>query len=264
MRAVSIGAMTLHLDPPEAGRYNAKLLIFSGLFQSYDCWRPFTSTLAHRGWEVFFLSRQGPGKGRPSGPDLSLRSAIEAGVEAADRLGENLILLGADLGALLALEVCNRRRPMALALFAPCEAGYTNRRLEKQLGFLERRRLHSGNELLPVPQALARHCASKTYLAAEPRTWIREFTSSSPPQPNTELPPAIVFAPSGDVLVETDHALSFADGRFARASSQLLRGRWWPAMQGTSVADEVHRFLILTLADRIVDFPDDLIQEDSE
>ena len=261
MQNASINSTTLHFEPAEAGRYDAKLLIFPGLFQSYACWRPFTSMLAHRGWEVYLLSRRSGTDDGAQNLEPGLADLTRAAAQALDRLGENVIFLGADVGAAMALQLCRQRRPMALALFAPCLGEHIEQRLGSQYGFRERRRLRNSEGALQPSAAILRGCRDRIHVTAEPQTWFRELCADSSPTRPEQLPPAIVFAPTDDSLVDSDHALSFADGRFARASAQRLAGRWWPAAQGPSVADEVHRFLILTLADRVVDFPEEVIGE---
>ena len=61
----NVGGLELEFEAPEAGRYMAPIIVCPGLFQSFDCWRPLTSMLAHRGWEIYFVAR-GPDD---AGPD---------------------------------------------------------------------------------------------------------------------------------------------------------------------------------------------------
>jgi hypothetical protein len=55
--------------------------------------------------------------------------------------------------------------------------------------------------------------------------------------------------------------MTFADSQFSKASRSRLNGRWWPSLGWEPACEEAHRFLILTLSDRVVDFPDEIIND---
>jgi hypothetical protein len=74
-------------------------------------------------------------------------------------------------------------------------------------------------------------------------------------------PPTIVFGAQNDPLVDTEHSLGFADGHVAKAAKARLVGRWWPSMGWEAASEQAHRFLILTLADRVVEFPEEILGE---
>jgi hypothetical protein len=261
MPLVRAGGVTLHYDPPEAGRYSAKILVLPGLFQSLACWRGLTAMLAHRGWEVYLLPRTGTAKDDPSAfNDNGWQHALDGACEAASKLDQHVIVLGADVGAALTCSMLAHVRPMAMALFAPSVPGLLPERFERTLGGLARRRFRSATTPVEAPPALARQSTKAADVAAEPRRLFEDLRDGVAFTIPDEHPPSIVFAPGLDPLVETDHALEFAATPYAKASAMRLNGRWWPVVQGHNVADEVHRFLILTLSDRVVDFPDEILE----
>jgi len=259
MHETTIAGVPLRLDPAEAGgRYLAPILVLPGLFQSWACWRGMTSMLAHRGWNVYLLPRvvnASGAEGNTGGWDSSLATAARV----ASSLDEKIIVFGADIGASLALALLNEVRPLALGLFAPAEPAHAAHAYERTLGFLARRRARAGAEV-EAPASVAKSAARPTDPAAEPRALLDDLTGTGPVRPR-EHPPALVFAPENDALVDTAHAASFADTAHAKLARTRLQGRWWPSTRWEPIADEVHRFLILTLADRVVEFPDEIIDD---
>ena len=259
---MSFGDFYLHYEAPEAGRYRAPILVLAGLFQSFACWRPVTSMLAHRGWEVYCLTRIMPDReGDPRVLDDTWASASKRIDEVASRLGSPLILFGGDAGAALAMQACERLPVLALALFSPSEPGELAAAYRRTLGL--RRRLFGGGEssdtVMPPP-SLAGEKVEPGDMAAEPATFLDGLAATPFTRPERH-PPALVFASQNDPLVAWEHALGFAREPYAKSSGMRLDGRFWPVTGGANVADEVHRFLILTLGDRVVDFPDEILED---
>lgn len=266
MPSRSFGEFHLHYEAPEAGRYRAPILVLPGLFQSFECWRLVTSMLAHRGWEVYALTRTMPDReGDPRLLDRTWEEARRRVLEVAPRLDERVVLLGADLGAALALSVAEELNPLALALFAPAAPSHlaasrrkaTPRRWSERLGLSRP----------PAAEAVAAPAAwmagvPAAHTSEEPNALLEEL-ERLPAPPTAPRVPTVVFAPSGDPLVSAQHALGFAAGPQVRASNTALPGRFWPRTSA-AVADEVHRFLILTLADRVVEFPDEILADDED
>jgi pimeloyl-ACP methyl ester carboxylesterase len=261
MRPVEIGGVGLHMESPEAARYFAPILILPGLFQSSICWRGFTSTLAHRGWEVYLLPRS-PLEGDEEAPadfDQTWSQSCDAVERVASNLGDKVIVFGADVGAGLALATLDRIRPMALGLFAPAEPAHVGGAFSRTMGMFEKRRFKKASGPVEAPNAYAKTAYQEVDIVAEPRSFVRELIDGVPFSRPDVHPPAIVFGVAADPLVENDHAMSFADTQFSKASRSGLNGRWWPSLGWEAACEEAHRFLILTLSDRIVDFPDEII-----
>lgn len=266
MPSRSFGEFHLHYDAPEAGRYRAPILVLPGLFQSFECWRLVTSMLAHRGWEVYALTRTMPDReGDLRLLDRTWAEARRRVLDVAPRLDDRVVLLGADLGAALALSVAEELNPLAMALFAPAEPSHlaASRRNAVPRAWAERLGLRrsSVGESIAAPVAW-RAGVPATHAAEEPNALLGEL-ECVPAPPTAARVPTVVFAPAGDPLVSPHHALGFAAGPHARASKTVLAGRFWPR-RSAAVADEVHRFLILTLADRVVEFPEEVLADDEE
>jgi len=271
MPTLSFGDFFLHCEAPEAARYRAAILVLPGLFQSFACWRPITSMLAHRGWEVYGLTRTMPDQGgRPRLVDETWDRARARIIEVSARLGSPLVVLASDLGAALALSLAGELPLLALALFSPSDpadlgAGY-RRTLPTNgpLGLLRALRRptsapHTGGVI--AHRALLGPHTGGEETTAEPQRLLDELHEGLHFARPDRHPPALIFASRNDPLVAEKHALSFAASARAKASHTRLDGRFFPHTGGALLADEVQRFLILTLGDRIVDFPDEIAQD---
>lgn len=265
MRTVRLGRQVVHFEAPESGRYHAPLLLLPGLYQSFGCWRPFTSLLAHRGWELYCLPRttlDEDGEELITEDDDWQRCRAKV-IEVASQIGDRVILLGADLGAGLALSVVNEVNPLALALFSPCApAQLGTAQAKPRGGFFSRLRGGADNsELTPVASpTLLDEKTDPDHLLPEPLPLLRDLPTCELNVPRDHAP-TIVFNSSNDPLVPQGAPQDFLNHERARTAKTGLNGHWWPAQPASvSVADEVHRFLILTLGDRIVEFPDEILE----
>jgi alpha-beta hydrolase superfamily lysophospholipase len=265
MRPVALGDVVLHMESPEAARYHAPILIVPGLFQSPVCWRGVTSILAHRGWEVYLLPRVAThtAKGSAVEADKSWDQAREDLVAAARRLGGKVIVFGSDVGAALALSTVEEIRPMALALFAPTEPVEAGKAFARDLGFFGRRRYRKerGSALVAPLDAHLKSAYQASDAGPEPRGIVDALIDGVPFRRPSGQPPTIVFGAQNDPLVDSEHSLSFSDDRGAKTAESRLVGRWWPAVGWEAASEQTHRFLILTLADRVVEFPDEILAD---
>ncbi len=250
MRPVEVGGVRLELESPEAGRYLAPILIVPGLFQSAVCWRGVTSMLAHRGWEVYVLPRTG------RTPSAGWQDAVEAVSAAASALADRVVLFGSDIGAALALEACSRADVLALALFAPTLPGDAGRRYLDALGLLGRWRRRSSPLVAPPPR-LRKRLWQQADAEDEPAGLIEDLIAGPVFSPPAKHPPAIVFETQGDPL--SGGRTPIVSEPYAKTSDTRVEGRWWPSLGWEAVSNEVHRFLVLTLADRVVEFPDEVL-----
>ncbi|MFT4572185.1 MAG: pimeloyl-ACP methyl ester carboxylesterase [Candidatus Binatia bacterium] len=260
MRRLRVGDQAVHSEAPEAGRYHAPILLLPGLFQSFLCWRAVTSVLAHRGWEIYCLARTMLDQ---DGEELITEDdgwerAQEKVVQIAGELGDKVIIFGADVGAALALSVADKTTPLALALMAPAHPQQLASSYRASQGLLGRLRPGTPGKPVAAPAALAKQAAFEQFVVDEPGRLLAEL-GDVPNLTGTSIP-RIVYAPLNDPLVDTDASSAFGQEPGARLAPTRLDGRWWASDPG-SVADEIHRFLILTLGDRIVEFPDEILED---
>ena len=129
------------------------------------------------------------------------------------------------------------------------------------LGFFERRRFAAQTGPVLPPATIAHTAPHPHAPGAEPRALVDDLLSAGAFHRPALHPPAIVFMPTDDPLVAAKHALTFAGPPHAKAARARLAGRWWPMSGWQAACDEAHRFLILTLGDRVVEFPDEIIND---
>jgi len=266
MRPVTVSNVPVYLEAAEAGtRYFAPILILPGLFQSYVCWRGLTSMLAHRGWDVYVMPRATPAASTTSATcDASVAERgwaemLEMTAAAASSVAEQVIVLGADIGACAALELSDVIRPMALGLFGPTDPTALGASFDKSIGFFGRRRMRRADGPIVAPQMIAKGARRPSDVVPEPRRFVEDLIRGVPFQPPTVHPPAIVFRVDNDPLVDERHTDRFIESDFAKEAKTRLNGRFWPSLRPEDAAADVHRFLILTLSDRVVDFPEEII-----
>jgi hypothetical protein len=262
MQTISIAGTRLLLETAEAGtRYHAPVLIVPGLFQSEACWRGIISMLAHRGWDVFLLTR--PSDDPDHGWDQSVQQVSEVAEGVASSVGKtgNVVMLGADVGACVALTVSQQVESLALGLFAPCEPLHAASAYDRAMGMLERRRARRHEGPVQAPRPVAKTSHDTALVGEEPVRWMKDLAASSPFELPHRHPPAIVFNCDNDLLVDGDRCVNFARGEFARESKTRLNGRFWPAIGWERACDDFHRFLILTLSDRVVEFPEEILSD---
>ncbi|NQY91891.1 MAG: hypothetical protein HRT46_09565 [Deltaproteobacteria bacterium] len=110
-----------------------------------------------------------------------------------------------------------------------------------------------------APAGVAGTARSNSWLSEEPDWLLTQLMSASPGKSSAEGGgdgtdvPALMFSADDDPLVQLAAVPSRAP---AKLSATALPGHWWPAVAPQQLADELHRFLVLTLGDRVVDFPD--------
>jgi alpha-beta hydrolase superfamily lysophospholipase len=220
--------------------------------------------LAHRGWEVYALGRQPheTDDDEPvAPPDYDFAGAVATAKRAAQKLGDKVIVFGADIGAAVALAIAADVRPMALVLFAPAEPAHAGAGLAAQTGFFEKRRRARETGPVAPPARLTKSVPLPSSVGAEPRALVADLVAGIAYERPPASPPTLVFAASDDPLVATEHAASFAGTPHAKLARSSVAGRWWPTRQWQTACDEAHRFLILTLGDRVVEFPEEILAD---
>ena len=276
MSRTTIAECELYYESPEAGRYRAPILLLPGLFQSFECWRPLTTRLAHRGWELYLLPRDSASGDPKSAGATSLDGLVEQTARVAEQLARRVrqgyapadnedaetnagvIVFGADLGAHLAAELTARVQPMATVLFSSVAPAVLGESWQRSRGRLQRWRPGKAN-LGVAPAGVAGTARSNSWLSEEPDWLLAALMSASPGKSSAEGGgdgedvPTLMFSADDDPLVKLAAVPSRAT---AKLSDTALPGHWWPAVAPQQLADELHRFLVLTLGDRVVDFPD--------
>ncbi len=111
--AKTLGPMVVETSDAESAKFTAPLVLVHGLWDEPRSWRPFTSFLSHRGWRCLSVGWTPATRESPASRAGALRQAIA-------ELDEQPIVIGHDLGGLLALQVADLARAVvALAPLVP-------------------------------------------------------------------------------------------------------------------------------------------------
>lgn len=121
MLPIEVAGYRLEAHEVENARYRAPIWFIHGLWTGAWCWRPFGSFLAHRGWEALALDLRGRPESRPAATGrIKIADYVEDVVAVAQaRGGSAPILIGHDLGALVALVAAERIACRAVVALAP-------------------------------------------------------------------------------------------------------------------------------------------------
>lgn len=113
-----LGPLIAELSEAERAKFTAPLVLVHGLWDEPRSWRRFMGYLSHRGWRCVAVGWQ-------SAAERESLAATEAALTAAlDELGERAVVVGHDLGGLLALRAAARAR--AAVALAPLVPGATS------------------------------------------------------------------------------------------------------------------------------------------
>ena len=239
---------------PESARYATSLLCVPGLWAGPGVWRGFASYLAHRGWESHLLDVRALDAG------LAERAAAVAAYAAA--LPGPPVLLGHDLGSLVALGAAARARTAALVLLAPLVPGSAPARALVlrpatflQLLFARRVPPPSGAAAAPLCGELAaplRDALVANFAPESPRA-VREVVRPRTPPAGVGVP-TLVVAGDRDPLLPPPMAATFAGALGAEhqplegAGHWLLAGATWQRGVGL-----VHRWIVQRLGEPLLE-----------
>ncbi len=382
----TIGGELLDFEAPEAPRYKAAMLVLPGLFQSFEQWRPLTSALAHRGWEIYFLPRglppgpsrdmsrdlpqnlsqhpsldlpqnlsqhpspdlpqnlsrhpspdlpQNPSRhpspdlpqnlsrhpspdlpqnlsrhpspdlpqnpSRHPSPDLPQDSApslhgsgsevpepgrdagwqdqIDRASRVIDALEDQVVILASDLGAAMTLSLPSegQKKIIAMALLSPCSPSQLptpqGRKRSSLLASLGRilgfgsaqpRTSHTMHTARTADTLRTLHPDLDAGASTEAAQLIEDLEDGidfEPPTASSPGPPTLIFTAHGNSRVETAHTKSFAEGSAVRLARVEIESGPELFSNSQSIADEIQRFLVLALGDKIVEFPDEIFED---
>jgi len=100
---IRFGPLTAEIIEPESEKFTAPLVLIHGLWERAATWRRFAGYLSHRGWRCIALQRRGD-----AGLDLAAHVGDLAAALAT--LEQLPVIVGHDLGALLAFQCADRAR----------------------------------------------------------------------------------------------------------------------------------------------------------
>jgi pimeloyl-ACP methyl ester carboxylesterase len=238
-----IGPLAAEITQGEGRKFTAPIVLVHGLWSTHRVWRRFVGFLGHRGWTTIAVDLRGRDGGPPaSGVQQHLDDlrAVLATLEAPP------VVVGHDLGGLLALHLTEARAIVALSPLLPSSlATSPPPALQKAGSMLERWR----GQLLRAPGGSWRRDYPDGQQAREPATVVRDLITQTrmPPALPAEVP-GLVLAGERDRIVgaETAGELAAAVGAeyevCADAGHAMLTDAGWEERVST-----VHRWLIRKL-----------------
>lgn len=244
-----LGRLEVEAVEGEGAKFTAPMLLVHGLWDDPAVWRPFMGYLAHRGWQCFAVGW----RSTPDGVRRDSLTALDAEIVAAVAdLGTSPIVVGHDLGALLALRAAPHARavvalsPPPVPSIDPIHASY----LARTGTLLERLR---GRPLSAPPLHRRIEIAGLTP-AREAPALLRELRGNrTPPVAVPANVPALLVCGDADPVLSIDAARRFASQvqaqlRVVRAGSHALHhDTGWD-----QVVSEVHRWLIRSLGEPLL------------
>lgn len=194
--AVRFGPLRAEVTDPESERFTAPLVLVHGLWAGAAVWRRFASYLAHRGWRCVALERR-------ADAELDLGAHADDLGTAIAALDAPPVVVGHDLGALLALRCAERARAIvALAPLVAPPLAATPQALQRAGTWLTRWR---GTPLSPPPFGYP--LRDRT----EPAALIKQVLAGELPPPTRSAAPCAVFAVQDDPITALPAARALAD-----------------------------------------------------
>ncbi len=194
-----LGSLRAEHTRGEGGKFTAPIVLVHGLWETAAAWRPFVGFLSHRGWDCFALHLGG------AESVAMLRADLQDAIAALDTAP---VLIGHDLGALLALDVAaHARAVVALApLVLPPVSSAPPEALARAGNWISRWR---GRALAPPHGRWRTDYDSRAVPA--PAALVRELRARPwPVAPLGARVPALVFAGAQDAVTDPAAAQALA------------------------------------------------------
>lgn len=258
-----VGAATIESITAEHPKFTAPLLLVHGLWCTAAMWRPFMGYLAHRGWSCHAVSLPGrvPRSAAASVGMVSLADCIEQVRQAMRRCEATPVLVGHDLGALLALHSAlpAPRAVVALAPLVPPQSGSGRRRLIPEIwARLAMRRA----AVMPLPRRGAgidyREFPPPGGTVPDSGRLAREVTDGGLRVALRCAAPTLMLVGAGDRVSPAPEVqrLAAAIGAVARVVADGGHALPWAPGWEQRVS-EVHRWLVQTLGEDLLVPADD-------
>jgi pimeloyl-ACP methyl ester carboxylesterase len=238
-----VGPLTAETVQGEGAKFTAPLLLVHGLWSDARIWRRFVGFLSHRGWTCIAVNLRGR-DGSP--PVASVAEHLDDLKQVMAALEAPPVVVGHDLGGLLALHLSGARAVVALAPLVPLPLAPTPAPALRRAGnVLSRWR---GQPLTP-PRGSWRDDYVAQPSAREPSIVVRELMAK--PWMPAALPadvPGLVLGRERDRIVDPELAAKLAVA--AGAEFQLCAGDSHAMMTDAGWEERVsivHRWLIRTL-----------------
>ncbi len=249
-----LGSHRAEVIEAESAKFTAPMLLLHGLWSRAAVWRAFMGYLSHRGWQCLALERE-------RSAAATLNDAVAAVREAIGALDAPPIVVGHDLGALLALQAADRARAVvALAPIVPPPIARVAPPALRLAGTWLQRMLDR-----PLASPRAYGSSGDAQRVGESALLVRALMEGGLSlSPVAREVPSVVWVAANDDVTSVDAARSLA----AHVGAELLTcpdgGHDLPAGPGWEQrVSELHRWLVRRLGSSLLAFYEEEGERDS-
>jgi pimeloyl-ACP methyl ester carboxylesterase len=254
--------------PPAQAKFKSPLVLVHGVWSGAWCWQSWATHFCNLGWESIAIDLRHRSAQNPMGnlDNLSFSDCVRDLAEVIRSFSTPPVLLAMNLGALMALKVCEQTKPSALILVSPSPPGNLAAArsrpqrllwLKYRLLILLRRPFRIDEKdfrayfLTSLPENLQSALARQT--VAESSALVREFLL---PRAHLEAGllscPTLVLGGSDDHIMPaatTNRIAAWLGGEFKEYPGQ---GHWLIEHDGENIVRDIHRWIIHKLGEKIL------------
>ena len=263
-----IAGLSAERYPPEQAKFRSPLLLVHGVWSGAWCWQSWATHFCNLGWECIAIDLRRRSPQNPMGNlhNLSFSDCVKDLREVIRSFSRPPVLLAMDLGALMALKVCEQTNPSGLILVSPSPPGNLPAArsrpqrllwLKYRLLILLRRPFRIDEKdfrayfLTPLPENLQSALSRQT--VPESSELVREFLL---PRAHLEVGslscPILVLGGSDDHITPaatTNKMGAWLGGEFKEYPGQ---GHWLIEHDGENIVRDIHRWIIQKLGEKIL------------
>lgn len=254
--------------PPAPAKFKSPLILVHGVWSGAWCWQSWATHFCNLGWDCFAIELRRRSTQNPMGnlQNFSFDDCVKDLQEVVRSFSTPPVLLAMNLGALIALKVCEQSKPSALILVSPsppenlAEARSRPQRLlwlKYRLLILLHRPIQIDEKdfrayfLTQLPENLQRALSRQT--VPESSALVREFLLPRVHIDAGSLScPTLVLGGSDDRITPaatTNRMAAWLGGEFKEYTGQ---GHWLIEHDGETTVRDIHRWIIQKLGDNIL------------
>ena len=264
-----IAGLSAEEYPPAQPKFKSPLILLHGVWSGAWCWQSWATHFCNLGWESLAIDLRRRSAQSPMGNlhNLSFSDCVKDLAKVIRCFSTPPVLLGMNLGALMALKISEQTELSALILVSPSPPGnlaVSRSRpqrllwLKYRLLILLRRPLRIDDRdfrnyfLAPLPEILQTVLSRQT--APESSALVREFLAprvSLEPRPLTTCP-MLTLSGSNDQITPAATGKRMADWLHGEFKEYPGQGHWLIERDGENIVRDIHRWLIQKLGEKIL------------
>jgi pimeloyl-ACP methyl ester carboxylesterase len=264
-----IGKILIDVSPPEKVKFKAPLILIHGAWTSSRCWRRWATHLANLGWECWAVNFRGrfEENALEALKRVNFQDCVEDLKQVIRAAEFPPVLLGHDLGGLVARQAAAKERISALVLLASLPPSEVAPELPRALRLLRLKyspllflrrpfRIEEKdfrkNWLNALPPAA--HPEALRSLVPESPDLIREFFDRRARLDPKSIPaPILVVAARDDRVAPADSLRRFAELIGAEFREYAGHGHWiMDEDEGEEITRDCHRWVVQKSAEEIL------------